>query len=413
MGQGLHWSDDEKTRLRGVIAQGGFDYDTLKEQFPGRSIAGINKMIWQLKREDEGEAIDYLVEATARARVIKDLQGDLPHKLCLMTGLKKAHLPLRYREHVASMVMGVERWLQELPKIVIPGGYPDKEAAVLMVSDLHSGRHHFDDQGVATYDKDISAFRLALLKEKVIHIVEKNLRKDKIDEFWILLLGDIVDGSGIYPNQELNQDMQAVQPQVSLAAAGIWDIARTVREELGYPVKIRGIRGNHGRQGKYAPAENNFDFMVYQTLKMLAHYEDREGVNVEYSTTTDYLNVVIKGQRGHMRHEAPPQTETPAARAKFGGWREKHKWDFICYGHLHHPGSGTYMGYDALMNGSIAGDDELSERMGVGSRPSQTLFGVDTQIGISFRYNLYLDSHPGFSVDAADNLLHKYPALEK
>jgi len=409
MGQGLWWSDEEKIRLRELMACGHVEDGHLEIMFPGRPLAGVRKMIWQLKREDEEEALEDLVEATLRANVQDALGDEIQSKLAIMTGLKHSLLPKRFRKHIAGLVMNTEKWLSELPKANIGGGSDDKEAAALLISDLHSGKKHYDDKGVPTYNRDIAAFRLALLKERLIHLITKNLRPDKIDELHILLLGDIVDGSGIYPNQELNQDMQSVQPQVALASAGIWDIVRTVREKLNYKVFIRGIRGNHGRQGKYAPAANNFDFMVYQTLRMLAHYEDEDNVSVEYSTMTDYLNFEIKGHRGHIRHEAPPQTETPAARAKFGGWREKHRWDFICYGHKHHPGNGTWMGYEAMMNGSFVGDDDLSEVMGQGSRPSQTLFGVDTDIGISFRYNLYLDKF-GSGSDA-DNLLAKYPAL--
>lgn len=410
MGQGLKWTDHEKCKLRQLIEEGVTDDNTLSEEFPFRPLAGVRKMVWQLKQEDEQSAMDLLIAAEARNRVKKSLSGDLPHKLALMTGLKRSHLPIKQREHIANMVMGVEAWLQELPEVQIRHNDETKEAAVLMISDLHSGKKHYDDQGNTTYDKDTLARRLSELKSKVIHLIKRNLRPEKIDEFWILLIGDIVDGSGIYPNQELNQDLHAVQPQVSLAAAGIWDIVRTVRRELGYPVRIRGVRGNHGAQGKYAPAANNFDFMVYQALKMLAHYEDPEGVEVIYSTTTEYLNFEIKGHRGHIRHMAPTQTETAAARAKFGGWRETHKWDFMCYGHKHHPGNGTYMGFDTLMNGSFVGDDDLSERMAVGSRASQTLFGVDTEIGISFRYNMYLNEvGKGHEVD---ELIERYPALD-
>jgi len=51
----------------------------------------------------------------------------------------------------------------------------------------------------------------------------------------------------------------------------------------------------------------------------MAHYEEPEGMDVEYSAATDYLNFNVKGHKVHMRHEASTQTETPSARAKFGG----------------------------------------------------------------------------------------------
>lgn len=408
MGQGPKWTREEKELLVKLVDDNA-SMEFMKVTL-GRTKFAIRKKIWELEKEKKESARKLLLEADMDFQLDKDYgEGDIANKLAIMSGMKRAHLPLNVRKHIAGLVMGTERWLMDLPRVDIEAGSAEKEAAVLMVSDLHSGKKHYNDRGEPTYNRDIAAFRLAILKERLIHLLKSNLRPEKMDELHILLLGDIVDGSGIYPNQELNQDIHAVQPQVSLASAGIWDIIRAVRNELDYNVFVHGVRGNHGRQGKYAPAANNFDFMVYQTLRMLAHYEDPEHVSVEYSTTTDYLNFGIKGHRGHIRHEAPPQTETPAARAKFGGWREKHGWDFICYGHRHHPSAGTYMGYDAMMNGSFVGDDDLSELMAVGSRPSQTLFGVDYEVGVSFRYNLYLDMFG--SGQTADELLRRYPAL--
>jgi hypothetical protein len=409
MGKGKKWTDAEKHRLRVLMAQGHTQEDYLQTMFPDRPIKGITKMIWVLSTEDKMEGVELLVREAMKSDHV-DVGSEIENKMAMMVGLKKSMLPMHTRKHIAGLVMQTEKWLTNLPRVVHESTGKGKEAAVLMISDLHSGKKVFDDYGNPTYDKDILALRLATLKARLIHLLTNNLRPEKMDELHILLLGDIVDGSGIYPNQELNQDMQAVQPQVALATAGIWDVVRTVRAELNYNVYIHGIRGNHGRQAKYAPAENNFDFMVYQSLRMLAHYEDPE-VGVNYSTTTDYLNVQIKGKRCHMRHIAPPQAETPAARARFGGWREKHKWDFMCYGHRHHPSNGTYMGFDTLMNGSFVGDDDLSEAMAVGSRPSQTLFGVDKDVGLSFRYNLYLDKLMGKELPHADDLLARYPSL--
>jgi predicted phosphodiesterase len=189
--------------------------------------------------------------------------------------------------------------------------------------------------------------------------------------------------------------------------AGIWELVREVLN-LGLAVKIWGVRGNHGRQGKYAPADNNFDYLVFQMLRLLAYYE-APAVGIKYATNTDYLNCEIKGRKIHLRHIAPPQAETAAGRAKWGGWQNIHDYEIACFGHLHHPGNMTWQGCELVMNGSPIGIDDLAERLAVRSRPSQTLFGVDPVIGQSFVYRVYLDCFG--SGGEAEELLKRYPML--
>lgn len=330
-------------------------------------------------------------------------------RVAIMAGMKKVGLPPRYREMLANLVMETERCFLQLPKHELPKAPPsDKEAAILLLSDYHSGKSVFDDQGNYVYNQDIMAFRSGLVKERVCRIIDERLALKRLDEFVIVLIGDIVDGSGIYPGQELNQDLTCYIPQISLAVACIWDIATEIRAR-GLPVHIKGVRGNHGRQYKYANAANSFDYIVLQMLYMLAYAYDPEGVSVEYANSP-FMNFEVKGFRCHMRHEAPVQTETPAARAKFVGWRSMHDFDLMFYGHKHHPGGGTVLDCDAWMNGSLIGVDDLSESMGVYSRPSQTLIGVNPQDGRSFSYNLYADRFA--KGGEAKRLLARYPSLQ-
>jgi predicted phosphodiesterase len=329
-------------------------------------------------------------------------------RLAVMTGLKKQSLPPKYREMLGKLIMSVEKCLIELPQTSIRKTSLEKESVCLIVSDIHSGKQVYDDQGRCLYSKDICAFRLNLLKQRTLHLLNNHLRPERLDEFVFCLAGDIVDGSGIYPNQELHQDLTNFNHQIALVVAAVWDLILAIRK-MGLIVRVRGVRGNHGRQHKYAPATNNFDYLVYQLLYLMAYYEDPAGIDVKYSAATDYLNFTVKGHKIHMRHEAPTQPETPAARAKFGGWRALHDWRVFLYGHKHHPGSGTYLDGDTFMNGSLVGIDDLAESLATFSRPSQTLFGMDAEVGVSFRYNVY---HDQFGKGGeADELLDCYPML--
>lgn len=339
---------------------------------------------------------------------VMGLDEEIACRHAIMAGLKIKNLPKPFQKMVADLVMSVEDALERPMEIPLAKD-SEKETACLVLSDWHSGKQIFDDYGRALFNKDILAFRIACLRDKVVKLLTHNIRGGTIDEVCLFLVGDMADGSGIYPNQTMHQDLKIVSDQITVALAGIWDIARAIRKYLGVPVKIRGVKGNHGRQQKETPVENNFDLLLYQMLYMLAKYEDPE-VDVFYSTTTPYLNVDVKGWNVHLRHEAPPQTETPAARAKFGGWQSIHDWDIFVNGHLHHPGNGTYMGSDTIMNGSPVGMDDLSESMAKSSRPSQTLFGIDPDVGLSFKYNVYLDKFG--KGGEADEMLKRYPTLK-
>jgi hypothetical protein len=327
-------------------------------------------------------------------------------KAAIMAGLQKTQLPKKYREMVGCLVAEVEMALDRRPELPQLPRHTEKEAGVICISDIHAGKQSYDDKGRCLYNKDICAFRLSLLKQKLVHLLLHHIKPGTIDEIHLLLLGDIVDGAGIYPGQELHQDINAVSGQIVLAVAGIWDIIESL-VKLGYKVFVWAVRGNHGQQGKYVNADNNFDYLVYQLLYMMSHYS-LPSVQVVYAATTEYLNAEIKGKIVHMRHQAPSQPETAAARAKFGGYRETHKWDFMTYGHLHHPGGGGYCGFPTIMNGSPVGQDDLSERLGFKAIPSQTFFGISTHHK-TFHYDIYLDTFG--SGGEAEELLRRYPML--
>jgi len=64
------------------------------------------------------------------------------------------------------------------------------------------------------------------------------------------------------------------------------------------------------------------------------------------------------------------------------------------------------------MNGSPIGIDDLAESMAVQSRPSQTMFGVDKDVGVSFKYDIYLDGDRKESVGESDRVLGGFPMIK-
>ena len=184
--------------------------------------------------------------------------------------------------------------------------------------------------------------RMGLIKDATLQIVGERVRLGQIDEVCVALAGDSIDGSGIYPGRELHQDLTCYVPQICLAVGCIWDLVVEIRQRFGIIVRIKGGRGNHGRQYKYCVANNNFDNLMFHLLYIMAVTYDPHGVSVDYSAGPPYVNFKSKGFSCRMRHEAPVQTETAVARAQFLGWKQIHltgqKPDgsvggHVCFGH--------------------------------------------------------------------------------
>lgn len=312
-----------------------------------------------------------------------------------MAGLDWNRVPMNQKRFLAQLVAETHLRVSQFPKPIIAPSDPDKEAAVLILSDHHFGKQVLNDKQQVLYNRDVARYRVGeLLPSRTIKLLTKYLNPAQIDEVHILIVGDIVDGHGIYVGQELNQDVHSFVDQVADATSCIWNLVSQIRNVgHNWPVHIRGVRGNHGRQHKYAMLENNFDYLVLQNLKMLAHYEGKDMVDVDYGSE-EYYNHVIKGWNILMRHEAPEQPETPARKAKFAGWQDIHDFDIMCYGHKHHPANTVYTDKPLFMNGSPVGMDDLAEKMATFAKPSQTLFGISTKFGQTFHYNVYLDEMP-------------------
>jgi hypothetical protein len=351
-----------------VVDQG--EADALDQVFEMKTVLNVNL---------PGEEAEHLREKIARR----------------MFGLDFVQLPKSQKVFLAKLLASVQARIDSFPQIEWTySSEPSKEAAVILLSDHHFGKMVIDDKKRIIYNSHIARFRVGeLLPRRIVKLLTRYLNPAEIDEVHVLMLGDIVDGHGIYPGQELKQDVHNFIDQAADATACIWNVIRAVRDcGQDWPVYVRGVRGNHGRQHKYAILENNFDYLVLQQLKIMAQYED-PGVDVDYGPE-EYYNHEIKGWNVHLRHEAPEQPETPARKAKFAGWKDIHDYDMMVYGHKHHPANTAYQEAPLFMNSSPYEIDDLAERMATRSRPSQTLFGVSSRWGQTFHYNVYLDEVP-------------------
>jgi len=243
-----------------------------------------------------------------------------------------------------------------------------KYTAVLAVGDVHMGRLVTGPTGRSTYDVEVAKRRIASIPEKARSLV----KGATVDELVILLLGDMVDGEGIFTGQS---DMASLPPfqQIITVLKPLWTMIEVLRRKLGVPAKVLAVPGNHGKT-KGDSVLTNYDNILYYMMELTSTVGKNRMVEVISNRPHKWNSAEVKGSTILIRHKAPIQADTASARARFGGWEAIHHYDLMVYGHTHHFGVHTYNGKMIIRNGSIIGPDDYSEELAVHDTPSATIF---------------------------------------
>jgi metallophosphoesterase superfamily enzyme len=140
-------------------------------------------------------------------------------------------------------------------------GMKQRESAVLVVSDVHVGKK------TPSYDMRVAQKVLDEVAKRIVRIAELVQDGYRWDEVVICFLGDVLDGSEIFPGQATVQDIPNVLAQATVAARLFLPI---VEASLAVApiVRLVGVAGNHGRAGKNAAEAANWDIVCYQQRLM-------------------------------------------------------------------------------------------------------------------------------------------------
>lgn len=103
----------------------------------------------------------------------------------------------------------------------------------------------------------------------------------EFDELVICMLGDMVDGTGIYPSQAHHQEDSSVLEQIRWFEEVLWRTVSTMGS--AFPkVRVECIPGNHGRVSKFADESDNWDLVAYQGLQARARANPDDNIDVRY-----------------------------------------------------------------------------------------------------------------------------------
>lgn len=274
------------------------------------------------------------------------------------------------------------------------------EHMVLLLSDLHVGQEfsNQDTGNLNEYNLELFKKRAEQLRRGVVSIFEHHSELYNIPELHVFCLGDIVQGSnlggewGCAYNSTIDVHEQAVIASDTLCnMASIWS-------NYFKKINIHGVIGNHGRAGVSRNSDKvsaNWDNAVYALTK--AKMKDHPNVNVTYDhswwslknvNNTDFLLLHgdhISGGVNSLYTEEQRLQSLISANAK-------KRFDYLCLGHFHNAMElETSMG-GILVNGSFVGGDIYSmHKLRHVSRPSQSVFGVHPDRGITWKYKIDLD----------------------
>lgn len=335
----------------------------------------------------EFEAID---ESADLRRQVRELQAKLTSAKAKSADLIQA---VYEGARDAAVVLG------NPPNVPTPGRDTRRrkpEVAVLLLSDWQIGKV------TETFNTQVALDRLRTLAAKVAQITEIQRQDHPVRECHVLLNGDMVEGTAIFPGQAHLVDSSLFE-QTFTAAGAVEELIRALLAvfETVHVWEESGNHGRLGRKGDYSSSDNQ-DLMVYKLARRdLAAYEPKRLV---WHESQGWHSIVeIGNYRALLVHGDEIKSfggQTPA----FGIVRKVNAWatgvvePFTdCYmGHFHQPlvlpiahGRGR-----TFVNPSIESDNAYAkEFVGASGTPGQRLHYVDPNAGrITAEFVVWLDS---------------------
>jgi hypothetical protein len=302
----------------------------------------------------------------------------------------------------------LEKSIEALPKIKKSTWQPSKkvkpdqsEDVGVILSDLHVGHCHTleDTGGLTEYNYDIFLKRMENLKKALAGIIELHSTLYKLPVLRIFSLGDVVEGMnsvGAWSPLYINM------PIVDQSLGGFNAIADFIQYFLGFfeTIEFYGISGNHARSSETGTQKehDNWDYVCYKFLEIMFKNNDRVKFHIPKAwwlldniRSHNFLMV-----HGHdLKGGASPITRLANFELKMASIIKKFP-DYTLAGHFHNTAElGTNCG-KVIINGSFVGGDVFSlKSVHAIAKPEQKVFGINDKHGITWMYDINLDSHRG------------------
>jgi DNA polymerase II small subunit/DNA polymerase delta subunit B len=264
------------------------------------------------------------------------------------------------------------------------------ESAILTLTDLHFGKK------TATFNPDKFAARLANVSKRITRI-HSLLSDYKLDELVICLLGDVNDGTGIYPTQFHHQAISNVEEQADILSELLAKFARG-QCSVWKKIRVECVAGNHGRGGREAHEAANWDIVAYRYLaKDLADDEIKVNIGSEGNPFLRKIQVRKHKYLLYHGHEIRTFSNIPwyGMMLRLLRWNTTKRlapFDVVLMGHFHSWGVWQINRVKLFCNGTFVSDDEWAlQTFGWESANKTWLFGVSDHRPVTWQFGLELE----------------------
>jgi len=263
----------------------------------------------------------------------------------------------------------------------------EPEESVTLFSDSQIGQKVDvgESGGLGGYNIDIFFERLDFFKASQKKIFEIQHANTPCPVHNVFFLGDIVDGTTIFKGQQRQTDLQVIA-QVQMAVQSLAQYISWLSGLYPWTINVYGVIGNHGRvgdKGEESPLAN-FDHLIYWML--IKWLETHDNVHI-YPSESWYQIVERMGWAFLLVHGDDCRSW---AGIPFYGLQPKANqgYNYMCVGHHHREAElEDYI----LMNSNWVGGSELSmKRMQAAGAPTQTMFGIHPDYGVTWKRNIKL-----------------------
>jgi len=344
----------------------------------GRSLDSVERKLYRLDLKKTLEQKESLENAVTKEKqkirektdkqLLKKLIGQKA-SLEIITDILKEVVPkAKYKPHRFKHIPGDRK----------------EEIMGLNLGDIHIGR----------YPADLLFKKAETLYDAVLKLAKIHRSAYPVNHLVINMLGDIVDGDGIFPSQPFEQKFFLMEQMFTYGAPMLVDLFNRLSDHFE-SITINTVPGNHGRKSKWTTKELNFDSMFYEYLRKATEGNKKIKWNINWNW---YQVVDIFGWNFFLTHGANIRTwmNLPFYGMKEKGMRWKGSlpkdFDYFMMGHFHTMLSFKWNDFTAYISGTWLDNDRFAlEILGMKSSTTQMVFGVSKKRGITWKYDVQLN----------------------
>lgn len=289
----------------------------------------------------------------------------------------------------------------EINPLIIPckSSYKEEEV-VLQLSDIQAGTFISLEAtgGLNEYNENILKEQFKSLLKAMSSIISRQIKVAPIKKLNVHMLGDMVEGMGIFEGQAQHTDQDLYNQMFKLADLLCWFLVETLY--LFEEIEVSAIGGNHGRVGKKGenPHFVNWDVYLYKYIEAKLQNYTKIKFNIPLSWW--YLDT-IQGWNFLMLHgedikswNGLPYYGIDRADAKWTKLLNSvgKKYTYMELGHFHSPAELSSVDGEKIINGCWPGGSMFAlKALTTSGRPRQNMFAVHPEYGKTWSYPIWLD----------------------